>query len=195
MINFPEGIRLANSVDLADLPGFLELLNQVSMAKIEQGYVVSSIENNLDQKYVEINIDSQRTWSLFCSLCEKLLPIKTEPMIGDIDEETFFIGKYSNTMETIKLFKEFEFYLANDCHLQVGFRDESCAVIITTTKYLKVWTNRNDVLKDTMKKYGLLQIDDLQFIDEFPRTIINLDYKDVFYGYEELIKKLIEIVS
>ncbi len=111
-------------------------------------------------------------------------------MIGTIDEEDIFIGKYSNTVETIDLLGEFEFHLVNDCHLQFGFRDESCAVLVTATKYLKVWTDKNDVLEDITREYNLLPTDDLQFIDEFPRTTISLEYNDDFYSYEDLAKHL-----
>lgn len=195
MLIFPKGIRLANLQDLVNLPNSSELLCQVSAANIQQGYFIFSAKENPAQKYIEINIDSSRLWSLFCALSKNLLSVKTKPMIGDIDEEDIFTGKYSNTSKIIKLLEEFEFYLINDCHFQFGFKDESCAVLVTATKYLKVWTDKNDALEDIMKKYKLLPIDDLQFIDEFPRTTINLEYKDNFCSYEDLIKYLVKAFS
>jgi hypothetical protein len=190
MLVFPKGIRLANSHDLLGLPNSLGLLDQVNMANIRQGYFTPSTEEIPTQKYTEINIDSSQLWLLFCSLSKNLLSINIKPMIGTIDEEDIFIGKYSNTVETIDLLGEFEFHLVNDCHLQFGFRDESCAVLVTATKYLKVWTDKNDVLEDIMREYNLLPTDDLQFIDEFPRTTISLEYNDDFYSYEDLAKHL-----
>jgi hypothetical protein len=200
MLVFPQGIRLANSEDLLGLPGSSEMLNKVNMAEIEPGYTLFYSDDLTVQNYAEINIDSQHIWELFCSLCKKLLPTEIQPIIGSIDDEgDLFTGGYSNTVKLLELFEEFEFYLVNDCHIQFGFANvlsgDVFEVFITTTKHFKVWTDKIDVLEDIMREYGLVQTNGLQFIDEFPRTTIDLEYGETFYGYQDLIDHLIKLTS
>jgi hypothetical protein len=200
MLIFPQGIRLANSEDLFGLPGSLEMLDKVNMAKIEPGYTLFHSDDRTVQNYAEINIDSQYIWALFCSLCKRLLPAENQLVIGNIDdEESLFTGGYSNTIKSLELLEKFEFYLANDCHIQFGlanaFSGEVLEVFITATKHFKVWTDKIDILEDIMREYGLIKTNGLQFIDEFPRTTIDLEYSEAFYGYQDLIDHLIKLTS
>lgn len=199
MIVFPKGIRLLNSDDLLGYPDAEELLKKVNTAVIEPGYVVHSSEDLKIQTYAEVNINSQQTWALFSLLCERLLPEKSYCIIGDTDNENLFTSKYSDTKKIIELFKKFEFYLVNDCHIQIGIAsvlpEELCEVFITATKYLRIWTNRIDLLEDILKEYNLIKKDDLHFIDEYPRATISLEYNETFCGYQDLIDHLITSTS
>jgi hypothetical protein len=120
MIIFPKGIRLVNSEDLLGFPDSEELLEKVSTATIEAGYIIHSFEDTKNQTYAEVNINSQQAWSLFCSLCKRLLPKKSYCIVGSIDDESLFTSEYLDTEKSIELFEEFEFYLINDCHIQFG---------------------------------------------------------------------------
>jgi hypothetical protein len=199
MIVFPKGIRLVNSEDLPGIPNALELLDKVSVARIDSGYVVVPSDDAINQKYIEINVDSDYIWPLFCSLCKELISTEACLLLGSIEEETLFRGNYSSPIKLIELIKEFNFYLTNDCHIQFGFGTFSDAdtleIFITATKHFKVWTNKIDILERIMKEYGLPKADHLQFIDEFPRTTINLEYSEKFYGYEDLVEHLIRLTS
>jgi hypothetical protein len=200
MLVFPQGIRLANSEDLLGIPGSSEMLDKVNMAKIEPGYNLFHSDDRTVQNYAEINIDSQYIWALFCSLCKRLLPAESQLVIGSIDdEESLSTGCYFNTMKSLELLEKFEFYLSNDCHIQFGlanvFSGEIVEVFVTATKHFKVWTDKIDILEDIMKEYGIIKTNDLQFIDEFSRTTINLEYGENFYGYQDLIDHLIKLSS
>jgi hypothetical protein len=196
MIVFPKGIRLLNSDDLLGYPDTEELLKKVNAAVIEPGYIVHSSEDSKFQTFAEININPQQTWSLFSLLCERLLPEKSYCIIGNTDDENLFTSKYSDTKKLIELFGEFEFYLVNDCHIQIGIAsalsEEFCEVFMTATKYLRIWTNKIDLLEDILKECNLIKKDDLHFIDEYPRATISLEYNEAFYGYQDLIDHLIK---
>lgn len=188
-----------NSEDLLGFPDSEELLEKVSAAMIEAGYIIHSFEDPAIQMYSEININSLQAWSLFCSLCKRLLPEKSYCIIGSIDDEILFTSEYLDTGKIIKLFEKFKFYLVNDCHIQFGIAsvlpEELCEIFVTPTKYFRVWTRRADLLEDILEEYNLIQKDDLHFIDEYPRTTINLEYKEAFYGYQDLIDHLIKLTS
>jgi hypothetical protein len=200
MLIFPKGIRLASSEDLLGLPDYFEMLNQVKMAKIEPGYTLFLSDDGIFKNYAEININSQDAWKLFCSLCERLLPTEVQPIIGSIDDndDDLFKGSYSNTIKLLSRLDKFKFYLVNDCHMQFGFSsvlsEDVFEVFMTTTKHFMVWTDKIDILEDIMREYSLAQTNDLQFIDEFPRTIINLEYGEDFYEYQDLIDHLIKLI-
>lgn len=201
MLAFPQGIRLANSEDLLNFADYSEVLNKINMATIEPGYKLFCSDDGIFQNYAEINIDSQHTWNLFCSLCKKLLPTEVLPIVGSAedDEQDLFKGRYSTTIKLLEQFDRFKFYLVNDCHVQFGFASISSEnifeVFVTPTKHFKVWTNKVNVLEDIMKEYNLVQSHDLQFIDEFPRVTKNLEYSEDLYGYEDLIDFLIEAIA
>jgi hypothetical protein len=201
MLVFPKGIRLANSEDLLNFSDYSEMLNRINMAIIEPGYKLYLSDDGTFQNYAEINIDSQHIWNLFCSLCKKLLPTEVLPIVGSAedDEQDLFKGSYSTTIKLLEQFDRFEFYLVNDCNIQFGFASVLSGnifeVFVTPTKHFKVWTNKIDILEDVMKEYNLVQSNDLQFIDEFPRVTTNLEYSEDLYGYEDLIDFLIETIS
>jgi hypothetical protein len=200
MLIFPQGIRLAGSEDLLNFPNALDILNEVNAARIEAGYTLFYADEQIAYNYAEINIDSQHAWALFCSLCEKLLPTEVQLIIGGIDdEEELFIGRYSTTLNLLELLEQYKFYLVNDCHIQFGFVNllsgDVFEVFIATTKHFKVWTDKVNILKDIMKDYNLPQVNDLQFIDEFPRITIDLEYSGDFYEYQDLIDHLIKLTS
>jgi hypothetical protein len=181
MLIFPKGIRLASSEDLLGLPDYFEMLNQVKMAKIEPGYTLFLSDDGIFKNYAEININSQDAWKLL-----------------DDNDDDLFKGSYSNTIKLLSRLDKFKFYLVNDCHMQFGFSsvlsEDVFEVFMTTTKHFMVWTDKIDILEDIMREYSLAQTNDLQFIDEFPRTIINLEYGEDFYEYQDLIDHLIKLI-
>lgn len=201
MLVFPKGIRLANSEDLFNFPDCSEMLNKVSSAKIKPGYKLFLSDNGEFQNYAEINIDSQHIWNLFNSLCRKLLPIETITILGGIEDEEkdLFKSDYVNTLEFLEQFERFKFYFANDCNIQFGFAASLLGnvheVFVTPTKHFRVWTDKVGVLESVMREYNLVQTNDLQFIDEFPRVTVSLEYDEVFHDHKDLISHLIEVVS
>ena len=118
------------------------------------------------------------------------------PIIGEIDDEPLHNGSYDQTQKLLALFERFNYYLTNDCNIQFGLASETdtelTEVFVTPTKHFQIWTNNAEVLADVMKKYGVTESDELQFIDEFPITTTMLKYNDEFQDYEGLINYLVE---
>ena len=198
MLVFPEGVKLATSTDLPFAPNLPELLARVSSAKIEPGYIVRHVNDRLFQYYVEVNVNAPQLWSLFRSLCDVILPEETQPIVGDINGEITH-GKYTSTVKLLELFEIFQFYLAHDCYLQFGLGKsssaETCEIFVTATKHFQIWTNKIDGLEDVMRDYGLCRVDNLQFIDEFPRITLPLKYDNDLHGYQDILDILIKAVS
>ncbi|AFY95376.1 hypothetical protein [Chamaesiphon minutus] len=198
MLIFPEGVRLATSTEIPFDPDLPELLAKISNAQIEPGYIVHEINDRLFKYYIEANVNAKQVWPLFCSLCKILFPEESQPVLGDISGETLH-GEYANTAKMLELFDRFQFYLANDCSLQFGLGNSSpeeiCEVFVASTKHFQIWTNTVDSVEKIMADYDLRRVENLQFIDEFPRVTTSLEYKDGFDGYQDLLEYLTKLVS
>ena len=196
MLVFPKGIRLARANEIPNSPEKSGSVEQIRNSQIEQGYVSRTASENLFTCYAEANVDAPQIWQVFRSLCEALLPEESMLIIGEIDEESLHNGGYDQTQKLLALFERFNYYLANDCHIQFGLAAETdtelTEVFVTPTKHFQIWTNNAKVLADVMKKYGVTESDELQFIDEFPRTTTALKYNDEFQDYKHLINYLVE---
>ena len=196
MLVFPEGIRLARANEIPNSPEKSESVEKIRNAQIEQGYVSQTASESLFTCYAEANVDAPQIWQVFRSLCEALLPEEAMPIIGEIDEEPLHNGSYDQTQKLLALFERFNYYLTNDCNIQFGLASETntelTEVFVTPTKHFQIWTSKADILADVMKKYGIAESDELQFIDEFPRVTTALKYNDEFHDYDDLINYLVE---
>jgi hypothetical protein len=196
MLVSPEGIKLARANELPNSPEKSELLEKIRNARIEQGYVVQTASESLFTCYAEANVDAPQLWQVFRALCEDLLPEEAMPIIGEIDEEPLHNGSYDQTQKLLALFERFNYYLTNDCNIQFGLASETdtelTEVFVTPTKHFQIWTSKADILTDVMKKYGIAESDELQFIDEFPRVTTALKYNEDFQDYDDLINYLVE---
>jgi hypothetical protein len=146
--------------------------------------------------HAEANVDAPQIWKVFCSLCEKLLPEEVMPIIGEIDEEALHNGRYDKKEKLLNLFEQYQFFLANDCYIQFGLiaetKTELSEVFVTPTKHFQIWTNKPDVLVKVLEQYNITRNEDLQFINEFPRTTKALKYDNGFYSYDDLLNHLVE---
>ncbi len=196
MLVFPDGVKLARANELPNSSDKSESLEKTRNAKIEQGYVVQTADETLFTCYAEANIDAPQIWQVFRSLCEELLPEESFAIIGEIDEEPLHGGSYAQTQELLALFERFSYYLANDCYIQFGLAAQSetelAEVFVTPTKHFQIWTNKASIFADVMAKFGIAETDELQFIDEFPRTTTALDYTGDFQSHDELINYLVQ---
>jgi hypothetical protein len=198
MLVFPAGVKLATSTDLPFAPNLPELLARINSAKIEPGYIVHHVEGKSFQNYIEANVNSQDIWALFHSLCDRLLPQEVELVLGNIDEITFR-SQYINKDKVLECLRKIQFYLVNDCCVQFGLGSSSSAetieIFVTLTKHFQIWANRGDLIEDIMRSHDLLQVDSLQFIDEFPRVTTQIEYDSGFHGCQDLLDHLIKSVS
>lgn len=201
MLIFPKGIRFVRSHEIPDSNGEKpELLEKIRNANIVQGYVISHpIEESKFRYYAEANINADKIWHIFRTLCEVLLPDEVMPIIGELGDEPLHNGEYDDKIKLLDLLEEFKFYLANDCYIRFGLGFESeielTEIFVTPTKHFQIWVNRPDALKQVMEQYGIPESEKLQFIDEFPRTTTSLTYDSRFVNHEELTNYLVEQIG
>ncbi len=196
MLNFPIGIRFAKANEITETNSEKsELLKKIHNANIQQGFVISHPVKDAKFKfYAEANIHAQKVWLIFRNLIEVLLPDEVMPIIGKLDDEFLHNGEYDSKLKLLDLFEEFQFYLANDCYIQFGLGYESetelTEVFVTPTKHFQIWTNDSKNLKNIMEKHKIPEFEKLEFIDEFPRATISLEYENQFQNHEELVDYL-----
>jgi hypothetical protein len=72
----------------------------------------------------------------------------------------------------MEIFLDYKIELANDGYLEFGIAnyDENSLneIFVSSFKYMKIWTTKKELLVKTLNSFGIQQIENLQFIDEFP---------------------------
>jgi hypothetical protein len=65
--------------------------------------------------------------------------------------------------------------LTQDCTIEFGLiyhTDEKLEeVFVSDSKFLKVWSNEETSFRQIMNEFGLREIQELNFIDEFPKVV------------------------
>lgn len=87
-------------------------------------------------------------------------------------EEKPILSNFTSSENIIKIFEEYKFELTNDGYLEFGmaYYDDSVMneIYVASYKYIKVWTTNIDLIDKTLNSFGIQQVDNLHFIDEFP---------------------------
>ena len=156
-------------------------------AKIVEGYTLKNKDNNPKHTnlefefYSEININNSRLWKLFKELTN-FLPKEVTLLSAHIDDEEINYGTYSNKIDIINFLNIYEKELTSDTYLKFGLLFHSdnqlTEVFVDETKYIKFWGSDRKSFEDIMINFGLTNIQDLEFIDEFPKvrhSLITLD--------------------
>jgi hypothetical protein len=164
------------SATLDDIPTIPELSNQVysrEHAKIVEGYTFAeNISPDLGFKfYAEINIDNCQLWNLYKSLILQL-PNEVRLIYGHIDENDQSFGTDSDKLDLINFLDKIQIELTQDCYLESGviYHKDNLVqeVYISSAKYVKFWGVNEEAFRKIMNDYSLYQLDDINFIDEFP---------------------------
>lgn len=165
-----------------NFPGHPELLiglKERESAKIAEGYMLWPNTTHLHLPftfYAEININNSRFWKLFTSLAY-FLP-ETVSWIYNLYEQEASYGPYMNKKEIIQFLEKFELELTQDCNMEFGLifqtDEELEEIFVAETKYIKVWSSKQAIFRQLMRTFGLEEIPDLKFNDEFPKTVTHL---------------------
>lgn len=203
MIELPKTIRPAKQHEMPSGSTALERLNLLSKAKIVEGYkIVDSIKTPENQEevlfnfYAEININNSKLWNLLMNLTDEL-PEVSSLIYGHEGCDVEF-SDYQSTNELIQKIKRFEIELTQDTFIQWGmiYSDEEKLVelFVDESKYLKFWGIDIHSFKESMLKLGLNEVNDLEFIDEYPKVREPLTkFRKECLSSEELINALREI--
>jgi len=175
MIELPKTIRPARLDEIPEKSVALERLQQINNAKIIEGYtfkINDNAENNdLPYKFFsEININNSRLWDLINSLMD-MLPDVSTLIIGTFDSELSYDENISKS-DLLKNLNKYKTELIGDAFLEWGviYNDNETLIeiFITGFKYVRFWGVDLDRFKSILTKYDLKQIDNLEFIDEYP---------------------------
>lgn len=192
----PDGVRLAR---LDELPGpepaRIQAAERVKSANICPGYCAKSSDDSRFSIYAEANADAPDIWDVFASLSRALLGDNSSLLIGYVDEQISGVGPF-RTSSLLELLGPYRYQLTNDGMIQFGLIDERqesiVEILITSTKHFMVWASDENALRATFAQHHVEELDELHFLDEFPRTIESLSVEDgsALLRPEELVQLL-----
>lgn len=179
MIELPRTIRPARFDEIPKNSAAFERLQMIDNAKIVEGYSfkLKELDNEEHRKipfkfYSEININNSRLWDLIIALTD-LLPDVSSLIIGDSDSEPNYCD-YISKIDLIENLNKYKTELTKDAYLEWGIiyndKEVLTEIFVPDSKYIKFWGVDIDGFKTIMTKFDLNQVDDLEFIDEYPKV-------------------------
>jgi hypothetical protein len=205
MIELPKTIRPARFDEISDDSEANVRLENIANANIVQGYtfklrkVASEEEKDIPFLFFsEININNSRLWDLIIALTD-LLPDVSSLIIGDTDSEPNY-RDYKTKIDLITRIKKYKTELIEDAFLEWGIiynnNESFTEIFIPDSKYIKFWGADIDGFKTIMTKFNLNQIDDLEFIDEYPKVRESLRlFENSMVDTNEVIDELLKSVT
>ena len=171
-LELPITIRTARIDELPYSDELSEKLKKRASAKIIEGYTFQ--ENPTKELpfkfYCEININNSKLWTLFQVLLFTF-PDNASFIFGASDAAPTY-SDYSDKFVILDKLKQFETELTKDGFIEFGvmYHDENSLIeaFVDRTKYIKYWGIDKTTFNNIMTEFGLAQVDDLNFIDEFP---------------------------
>ncbi len=179
MIELPKTIRSARFDEIPKNSSAFERLQKFDNAKIVEGYTFKFKEaDNEEHKqipfkfYSEININNSGLWDLIIALTD-LLPDLSALIIGDSDSEPNYCD-YIQKIDLIEKLRKFKTELTKDPFLEWGIiyhdKQSLTEIFVSDSKYIKFWGGDIDKFRTIMTTFSLMQVDDLEFIDEYPKV-------------------------
>lgn len=121
--------------------------------------------------FSEINIDNSRLWDLFRALVNTM-PAEVCLIYAHIDDEQPAYGRYMPQQEMLASLSAYQLELTQDGFLEFGviYQDEKQLqeVYVKKAKYLQYWGVDEASFQKVMQVFGLREIEELHFIDDFP---------------------------
>ncbi|MBL7879944.1 MAG: hypothetical protein JNN23_08800 [Chryseobacterium gambrini] len=200
-LEFPKTIRFLNEDEIPNNPSILKRWEESKTANIVQGYTFKLKENNSENEsigfdfFAEINIDNSNLWNLIVAL-SKTLPEVAAVLFGHIDFDLNY-GNYEEKDSILKFINQYKKELTQDAFINFGLiynDDESLVeIFIDESKYIKYWGVDEELFREIMNDFKLEEIENLEFIDEYPKV------REVLIRFDEnaidsnlLIEKLSE---
>jgi len=200
-LQLPETIRapLPDEVPMNSI--VKERLELRKSANLIEGYKLVLKDNNPNHAnlafnfFSEININNSRLWDLVIELSAEL-PNEVSLIFHYSDSEPIY-GQYADKEQTIDFLKDFNIEIAEDPFLNIGLifhsETELIEIFVDESKYIKFWGVDFESFSTIMTSFSLNQIDDIEFVDEYPkvREPLRLFRKNVL-DTGDLIKLLID---
>lgn len=177
-LEFPKTIRFLNEDEIPNNPSILKRWEESKTANIVQGYTFKLKENNSENEsigfdfFAEINIDNSNLWNLTVAL-SKTLPEVAAVLFGHIDFDLNY-GNYEEKDSILKFINQYKKELTQDAFINFGLiynDDESLVeIFIDESKYIKYWGVDEELFREIMNDFKLEEIENLEFIDEYPKV-------------------------
>ena len=184
---FPRGVRLART---DEIPAHAHAdVERGQHANIAPGFIVSAGRPPAFDVYAEANVDAPLVWDVFDALVRALLPSVAGPLIGYKDEEPHK-AHYTDRDLALAEFLPYRDALANDGFLAFGmiFQHQGTTeeVFVEPAKCFKIWSSRPAALRATFARFGIPEVEELSFLDEFPRVTEQIPFEGASPGYERV---------
>ena len=174
----PKTIRFLNEDEIPNNPSILKRWEESKTANIVQGYTFKLKENNSENEsigfdfFAEINIDNSNLWNLIVAL-SKTLPEVAAVLLGHIDFDLNY-GNYEEKDSILKFINQYKKELTQDAFINFGLiynDDENLVeIFIDESKYIKYWGVDEELFRKIMNDFKLEEIENLEFIDEYPKV-------------------------
>ena len=202
MLKIPRTIRDISEEDVPGNSSAMEQRRAKRSARIIEGFKLFQNENKSEFPFIfgaEINIDNDRLWDLFISLCEEL-PNNAALLFGFYDNDLNY-GRYAEKERIIFELSKYRREISEDCHLELGLihhtESKLIEVFIAEAKYIKFWGVDEISFMGIMSRFNLSETSDIEFIDEYPKAVYPLrtiveDVADTFEIITNLQEKFTE---
>lgn len=177
-LELPKTIRFLNEDEIPNNPSILKRWEESKTANIVQGYTFKLKENNSENEsigfdfFAEINIDNSNLWNLIVAL-SKTLPEVAAVLFGHIDFDLNY-GNYEEKDSILKFINQYKKELTQDAFINFGLiynDDENLVeIFIDESKYIKYWGVDEELFRKIMNDFKLEEIENLEFIDEYPKV-------------------------
>lgn len=171
LYKLPLGIKIPKNNEYPKGYDVESINDERNSANITEGFTIKKILGEKFSHYAEVNINADKIWDVFYSLTNNLIDDTAYGIIGFKEEKPTLSG-FTNKDRLVEIFKKYKFELTNDGYLEFGIAnyDENSLneIFVSSFKYMRIWTNRIEMLVNTLNSYGIQQTKNLQFIDEFP---------------------------
>jgi hypothetical protein len=189
---FPRGVRLART---DEVPVFaLAAVERGREANIAPGFVLHPGRPPAFAVYAEANVDAPMLWEVFDALVRALLPTVAAALIGCKDDEEPHRAHYTDRDLALAELLPYRDALANDGYLHFGmiFQHDGVTeeVYVEPAKCLKIWSSRPDAIREVFTQFGIPEVAELSFIDEFPRVTEAIPFEDAMPGYVRVLDAL-----
>ena len=167
-------------------------------ANFVEGFVLTEVADpeQLFRFYAEINVNNSRLWELFTHLATILPDVCACLFCLYEDADNITSGKYQDKELTLAVLNSVQKELVGDCYLEFGliYNDEATLIeiYVAESKFVKVWGVDRQHFEQIMAQHGVLEFEEMRFVDEFPKVVVPLTTLDIEAKSTEKIIDLLE---
>ena len=193
MLKLAIGIRIPDKSEIPATYDFEKIAFDRNNSKIEQGYSVKSSGSGFDYSdYFEVNIHIDQLWDFFWSLTDEIIADDCYCVFG-IKDSDYYLSSYFNKNFIKENLEKYRYSLTEDgflafglaCQNENGFNE----ILVESFKYIKIWSNKPDLIKKVLSFHHIEYLPDIAFIDQFP--VVSLSLADEEKG----IKHSLDIID